>query len=61
MAGPLGYVGGMAALRVLECPHCHRRQLRARAARFPIECKFCHKSFDLPEARGPIPKRRKKR
>jgi hypothetical protein len=51
----------MAALRVLECPHCHRRQLRARAARFPIECKFCHKSFDLPEARGPIPKRRKKR
>jgi hypothetical protein len=50
----------MAALRLLECPHCHRKQLRARSARSPIECKFCHERFDLPESR-PASKRRKRR
>lgn len=37
----------------LRCPHCSKKQLRARKAKgTEYTCKFCHKKFTREEGEG---------
>jgi hypothetical protein len=60
VAGPLGFAGAIAALRLVMCPHCGRKQMRARGVRGPINCKFCRKAFEPPPPPPERPKRRRR-
>ncbi len=57
MAGPIG-MAVARGMKVLVCPHCKARQLRARSARGTLTCKKCNKPFDVAAAAAPVTKKK---